>query len=124
DVLRGDATIAHVARHLLAFEGLARILALTGRTDRAVGHRHTVRSTQTTEIPALHTAGEALTDRSTGDVHQLAFEEVVSLQRGTDLDEVGFVNAEFGDMTLGLDLGNGELAALSLGGVLGLSLAC
>src|SRR5690606_29821812 len=72
DVLRGDATIAHMARHLLVLEGLTRVLTTTGRTDRAVRNRHAVRRPQAAEVPALHAAGETLTDRSTGDIHQLA----------------------------------------------------
>ena len=42
-VLRRDALVAHVAGHLLALEGLARVLAPTGRTD-ASGARPTRRA--------------------------------------------------------------------------------
>ena len=44
DILRGDAGVAHVAGHLLALEHLAGVLALTGRTVRAVRHRDAVAS--------------------------------------------------------------------------------
>jgi len=51
---------AQMTRHLLAGEGAAGILTVTGRTKAAVGHRHAVSRTQTTEVPALHAAGEPL----------------------------------------------------------------
>src|SRR6185436_19730448 len=57
---RGDAIDAHVTGHLLVLEGLAGILASAGRTDRTMRNRDTVGGAQTAEIPALHTAGEAL----------------------------------------------------------------
>src|SRR5690349_19241472 len=60
-VERGDAIDTHVAGHLLVLPGLARVLTTTGRTDRAMRDRHTVRGAQTAEVPALHTAGKALT---------------------------------------------------------------
>src|SRR6201999_4467150 len=50
----GDAIDAHMAGHLLVLPGLTGILTTTGRTDRTVRDRHTVRGSQTAEIPALH----------------------------------------------------------------------
>ena len=88
DVLRGDATVAHVAGHLLALEHLARVLTLAGRTVRTVRHRHTVGGAEAAEVPALHGAGEALADRGTGHVDQLAVDEVVGLHLGANVDEV------------------------------------
>src|SRR5689334_4730568 len=46
-VLRRDPVVTHVTSHLLVLEGLAGILTLTGRTDRAVRQRHTVGGAQT-----------------------------------------------------------------------------
>src|SRR6187402_3720716 len=71
-VERGDAVDTHVAGHLLVLPGLAGVLTATGRTDRAVRDRHAVGGAQTAEVPALHTAGKALTDRGAGNVHELA----------------------------------------------------
>src|SRR5690606_14815851 len=78
EVLRGHAFLAEMAGHLLALEHLAGVLALAGRAVRAVRHRHAVRSTQATEVPALHAAREALADRGSGHVDQLALDEVRS----------------------------------------------
>src|SRR6185503_20081 len=119
-VLRGDPAVAHVAGHLLALEHLAGVLALAGRAVRAVRHGHAVRGAQAAEVPALHAAGETLTDRGPGDVDELALGEVVGLHRGAHLDEVLGIDAELGDLPLGLNLGDGELAAISLGDILGL----
>src|SRR5207237_4120034 len=58
-VQRGDAIDAHMTGHLLVLPGLAGVLTATGRTDRTVRDRHTVRGAQTAEVPTLHTAGEA-----------------------------------------------------------------
>src|SRR5438270_1969880 len=63
---------AHVARHLLVLEDAARILAVAGRTVRAVRKRHAVGRAETAESPALHGAGKALDQRHVGDVDQLA----------------------------------------------------
>src|SRR6185437_5759462 len=84
---RGDAIDAHMAGHLLVLPGLAGVLAAAGRTDRAVRDRHAVGGPQTAEIPALHAAGEALTDRGAGDVDELADDEMVRLDLGADRDQ-------------------------------------
>src|ERR1700704_1942938 len=48
---RGDAIDAHMPGHLLVLEGLAGILASTGRTDRTVRYRHTMGGAKAAEIP-------------------------------------------------------------------------
>ena len=111
-----------MAGHLLALEHLTRVLTLTGRTVRTVRDRHTVRGAKTAEVVALHGTSKTLTDRGAGDIHQLAFGEVISLHRCANLDEVVGIDAELGDLPLGLDLGDGELATIGLGDVLRLGL--
>src|SRR3954453_23855793 len=114
-VERGDAVDAHVTGHLLVLPGLARVLTATGRTDRTVRDRDAVSGAQTAEVPALHTAGKTLTDRSTGDVDELPDDKVVGQDLGTDGDHLIRGDAEFLDLPLRLDLGDRELAALRLG---------
>src|SRR5262245_54435080 len=109
EIERGDAIDAHMARHLLDLEGLARILAAAGRTDRAVRDRHAVRGPQPAEVPALHAAGEALADRGPGHVHELADDEMIGRDLGTDRDQVAFLDAELGELALGLDLGDSKV---------------
>src|ERR1700742_3147935 len=120
-VERGDAIDAHVTGHLLVLEGLAGVLTAAGRTDRAVRHRDAVGGAQTAEIPALHAAGKALADRSAGDVDELTDHEMVSLDFGANRDQPVLRDAEFRDLALRLDLGDGELAALGLRHVDGLA---
>src|ERR1700761_2138343 len=108
---RGDAIDAHVARHLLVLEGLAGILTSAGRTDRTMRYRHTVGGAKAAEIPALHTAGKALADRSAGNVDELADHEMIGLNFSTDRDQRVFRPAKLGDLALGLDLGDRDLAA-------------
>src|SRR5262249_3020150 len=98
----GDRLVAEVAAHLLALEGPARILALTGGAQRAVRHRHAVGRTQTAEVPALHAAGEALTDGDTLDVDLLAGDEVVGGQFRPHFDHVFRADPELGHHALGL----------------------
>src|SRR6185436_17061042 len=50
-VLRGHALVAVVAGHLLAGEGAAGILAVTGRTMRTVRDRHAVARLEAVEVP-------------------------------------------------------------------------
>src|ERR1700761_6205768 len=118
---RGDAVDAHVTGHFLVLPGLAGVLTAAGRTDRAVRDRHAVGGAQTAEIPALHAAGKALADRGAGDVDELADDEMVSLDFGADRDQRILAHAEFRDLALRLDLGDGELAALGLRHVDGLA---
>ena len=75
---------------------------------------------QTAEVPALHAALETLTDGVTGDIDELARNEVIGGQRRAGFEERIRGDAEFGDLGLGLDFRLGEMAALGLGGVLGL----
>src|SRR5689334_5225508 len=82
-VLGRHPLITQVARHLLALEGAARILALTGRTVRAVRDRDAVGGAQAAEIPALHDTGEALADSVRRHVDELASLEVVGGKLGT-----------------------------------------
>src|ERR1700738_1676227 len=63
---RGNAIDAHVTRHLLVLEGFAGILTSAGRTDRTMRNRHTVGGAKAAEVPALHAAGKAFTDRGAG----------------------------------------------------------
>src|SRR6516164_3888446 len=120
-VERGEAVDTHVAGHLLVLPGLAGGLTITGRTDRAVRDRHTVRGAQTAEVPALHAAGKALTDRGAGHVDELADDEVIGLDLGADRDHLIRGHAELLDLPLRLDLGDRELTALCLRHVHGLA---
>src|SRR3546814_15009980 len=67
-ILLRALTVAHVAGHLLVLEDLARILAVTRRTVRAVRDGHAVCRAQTAEVPALHRARKALALGAPGDV--------------------------------------------------------
>src|SRR3978361_2097936 len=118
---RGDAIDTHVAGHLLVLEGLAGVLTSAGRTDRTVRNRHAVGGAQTAEIPALHAAGKTLADRGAGDVDELTDHEMIGLNFGANRDQRVFRHAEFGDLALGLDLGDRELAALRLRQIDGLA---
>src|SRR5882757_8866884 len=120
-VERGDAIDTHVTGHLLVLEGLAGVLTATGRTDRTVRDRDAVGGAQTAEIPALHAAGKTLTDRGAGDVDELTDHEMVGLNLGADRDQRVFRHAKLGDLALGLDLGDRELAALRLRQIDGLA---
>src|SRR6185312_5566797 len=77
EVEGGDAIDAHVARHLLVLEGLAGVLPAAGRADRAMRNRNTVRGAQAAEIPPLHAAGIALTDRDAADINELTGHEMI-----------------------------------------------
>src|ERR1700720_4802649 len=103
-----------MAGHLLVLEGLAGILAAAGRTDRTVRDRDTMGGAKAAEIPALHAAGEALTDRGAGDIDELADHEMIGLNLGSDRDQRVFRHAKLGDLALRLDLGDRELAAFRL----------
>src|SRR3982074_1081434 len=120
---RGDAIDTHVTGHLLVLEGLAGVLASAGRTDRTMRYRHAVGGAQAAEIPALDAAGKTLADRGAGDIDELADHEMVGLNFGADRDQRVFRHAEFGDLALGLDLGDRELAAFGLRQIDGLARA-
>src|SRR6516162_3051793 len=118
EIERGDALDAHVTRHFLVLEGLAGILAAAGRTDRAMRDRHAVRGAQPAEVPALHATRKAVADRGPGHVDKLPDDEVIGGDFGTDRDEIALLHPELGELALGLDLGDGEMAAVRLGQVL------
>src|SRR5205814_6434525 len=83
-----------VAGHLLVLEALAGILTSAGRTDRTMRYRDTVGGAKPAEIPALHAAGKALTDRGAGDVDELADHEMVGLNLGANRDQRVFRSEE------------------------------
>jgi hypothetical protein len=71
---------------------------------------------QTAEVPALHAAGEALTDRGAGDVDELADDEMVGLQLRADFDQrVLGSTRNSASLRFGSTLATCELAALGLG---------
>jgi hypothetical protein len=110
---RGDALDAHVPGHLLVLEGLARILAAAGRTDRAVRDRHAVRGAQAPEVPALHAAGKALADRRAGDIDELTDDEMVRRDLGaTGIS--GLADAEFRDLRFGSTLATAKWPRMAL----------
>src|SRR5215510_7581737 len=119
EIERRHAIDTQVARHLLVLERLARILTAAGATDRAVRNRHTVRGTQASEIPALHTAGKALADGDAADVDELSGNEVIGGDFCADRNNGIFSYAEFGEPALRLDLLLAEIAAIGLAHVVG-----
>ena len=105
--------VAHVAGHLLALEHLAGVLALAGRTVRAVRHRVTVGRAAAAEIVALDDALETLADRRAGHVDLLAGDEMLDRDLGADVEQVVGGDAELGELRLRLDGGgrrNGRAA--------------
>src|SRR5579871_113357 len=116
----GDGLLAKVAGHLLALEGSARILAIAGRTQRAVGYRDPVRRAQAAEVPALDAALEALADRDARHVDRLAGDEMVGRDLGAHRQEVLLRDAELGEAALRLDQRLGEVTAHGLRHVLDL----
>src|SRR5262245_52865874 len=114
EIERGDALDAHVAGHLLVLESLARILPTAGRTVRAVRDRHAVSGAHAGAVPALHRAGEALADGDAGDVDELADNKMVGGDLSADRNQLLLLNAELGELALGLDLGGREITAVGL----------
>jgi hypothetical protein len=104
-----------VAGHLLALEHLAGVLALTGRTVRAVRERDAVGGAKAAEVPALHGALETLALAGAGHVHELAGDEMVGGDLGSDFDQVLGADAELGKLALGFDVGHREATARRLG---------
>src|SRR5579862_6400599 len=123
EIERGHSVDTKMAGHFLVLEGLAGVLAAAGRADRAVRDRHAVARPEAGEIPALHAAGKTLAGRSAGDVDILADDEMIGRDLGADRDQAVVVDAEFGELALGLDLGDREMAAVGLGSALHLALA-
>jgi hypothetical protein len=117
-ILNRDALVAEVAGHLLAFEDLARILALAGGAVRTVRNRDAVCGAQAAEVPALHGAGEALADADASDINLLARDEVLGRDHRADRQQVIFRDAEFANDRLRLHLGARELTTISRGLVL------
>ncbi len=66
---------------------------------------------QAAEIPALHAARETLTDRGAGHVDELTDHEVIGGDLGTNRDQCVCRHAEFRELALRLDLGDGKMAA-------------
>src|SRR5262249_47855374 len=108
-----------MTRLFLVLEGLAGILAAAGGTDRAMRDRNAVRGAQPAEVPALHATREALADRGPGHVDELPDDEVIGGGLRTPRDELAPLPPAFGELALGLDLGDGEMTALRLGQILG-----
>ncbi|MCY1300018.1 hypothetical protein D9M70_495740 [compost metagenome] len=82
-----------------------------------------MRCTQTTEVVALDRTSKALADRGTGDVNELAGNEMVGRQFCTDVDQVVRGNAELDELRLRLDVGSSKMAAHRLRRVLDLRTA-
>src|SRR5690606_12387934 len=118
EILRCHAGRAHVTSHLLALEDLARILALAGRTMRAVRNRVTMRRAPTTDIVALHDALKTLTDRGSRHVDLQTDDERHSADLGTDTKQVLRRNSELGQLGLRLNGSGGKMAAHRLRRVL------
>ena len=69
-----------------------------------------MRGFQTGEVPALHGAGETLTDGRAGDVDKLAGDEVRRGKFGAYVQQLVGTDAEFNQLALGLDAGLGVVA--------------
>src|SRR3546814_13177772 len=94
-------TVAHVAGHLLVLEDLARILAVTRRTVRAVRDGHAVCRAQTAEVPALHRARKALALGVPGDVDILTSDKVIGRKLGSDVEQRILGHTELYDAQIG-----------------------
>src|SRR5580692_2368999 len=114
---------AEMSRHLLVLERPSGILAAAGRAYRAVRDRHAMARPQATEIPALHAAGPAFAGRCAGDVDILPDDKMICGDLRADRNERIVINAEFGQLALRLDLGDGKMAAIGLGRALHLARA-
>ena len=77
EVLLGAVAGAHVARHLLVLENLARILALAGRTVRTVRDRDAVGRAKAARSPSASSRRQSPCPGSRPDVDQLAGDEMV-----------------------------------------------
>src|SRR4029078_949691 len=117
-VQSGHALDAQVPGHLLVLERLAGILPAAGRSVRAVRDGHAVARPQPGKIPALHRAGKTLAGGCAGHVDILTDDEMVGRDLGADRDQPIGVDAKLGALALRLDLGDGEMAAVGLGGTL------
>ena len=123
EVQRGDPLYPKMARHLLVLEGLARVLAVTRRTQRAMADRHAVAGLKAGEVPALHATGEALALGGAADIDLLAGAEMRGGQGRTWLQQRIRGNPEFHQLLLRLNLRFCVVASLRLRNVLHLRLA-
>jgi len=71
----------------------------------------------------LHSTGETLTDRGSGDIDQLAGLKMICGQCCTDVDQVLGGNPELDELCFRFDIGSGKVTAKSLRRVLDLGLA-
>src|ERR1700684_3444323 len=105
EIERRHPVDTEMAGHLLILESLAGVLAAAGRADGAVRDRHAVARAEAGGIPALHAAGKTLAGRSAGDVDILADDKMIRRDLGADRDQAVVVDTKFGELALGLDLG-------------------
>src|SRR6185437_5779750 len=122
-ILRGNALDAIMTGHLLVLEGLARILALTGRTVAAMRDRDTVRRAQAAEVPPLHGASEATALGGANDIDELAGHEMRRRYLGADFEHRIGRHAKLDELRLRLDLGLRVMTAQALANILHLRLA-
>src|SRR6185437_2949048 len=108
EILLGAVLRAHVAGHLLVLEDAARILALAGRTERAVRERDAMGCAKAAEAPALHAAGKALALGHALDVDHLTGDIMVGGELGADVEQSILGDDELGDARLRLHLGLAE----------------
>src|SRR3546814_18113190 len=112
-----------MAGHLFVLEDAAGILALTGRTERAVRDRNAVGGAHAAEAPALHAAGETLALRYALDVDHLAGDIMAGGDFSSDVEERALGDTELGHAPLRLHLALAKLPPLRLAEDLGLARA-
>ena len=78
-----------------------------------------MRGAKTAEVPALHAAGKALTDRDAANVDELTFDEVVGGDFGADRDQRILGDAKFRELAARLDVGLREVTAIGLAHIIG-----
>src|SRR5271166_3250701 len=121
EIERGDTLDTQVAGHLFVLEGLAGILAPTGRSMRAMRYGDAVGSAQAGEVPAFHRTRKALAGRNSRHIDELTNHEMIGRDLGTDWNEIALLHAELDQLALGLDLRHGEMPAFRLGQIIGLA---
>src|SRR3546814_20730128 len=94
-----------MAGHLFVLEDAAGILALTGRTERAVRDRNAVGGAHAAEAPALHAAGAPLALRYALDVTPLAGDIMVGGDFVHDVEDRVLGDQEFAHTRLWPPLG-------------------
>ncbi len=75
---------------------------------------HAVRGPEAGKIPPFHGSGETLADGDAGDVDELAGNEVLGGDLGSNRDQVLRRDTELGQLTFRLDPGFGKMTALRL----------